>query len=30
MKIVERLSMLVIVLSLIGVIYAIYQMSQIK
>lgn len=30
MKIIERLSMLVIVLSLIGVIYAIYQMSQIK
>lgn len=30
MKIVERLSMLVIVLSLIGVIYAVYQMSQIK
>lgn len=30
MKIIERLSMLVIVLSLIGVIYAVYQMSQIK
>ena len=30
MKMVERLSMLVIVLSLIGVIYAVYQMSQIK
>lgn len=30
MKIIERLSMLVIVLSLIGVIYAVHQMSQIK
>lgn len=30
MKIVERLSMLVVILSLAGVIYAIYQMSQIK
>jgi hypothetical protein len=30
MKIVERLSMLVVILSLAGIIYAIYQMSQIK
>jgi hypothetical protein len=30
MKIIERLSMLVVILSLAGVIYAIYQMSQIK
>lgn len=30
MRIIERLSMLVIILSLAGVIYAIYQMSQIK
>ena len=30
MKIIERLSMLVVILSLAGVIYAIYQISQIK
>ena len=30
MKIIERLSMLVVILSLAGVIYAIYQMAQIK
>jgi hypothetical protein len=30
MKIIEKLSMLVVILSLAGVIYAIYQMSQIK
>ena len=30
MKIIERLSMLIVILSLAGVIYAIYQMSQIK
>jgi hypothetical protein len=30
MRIIERLSMLVVILSLAGVIYAIYQMSQIK
>lgn len=30
MKIIERLSILVVILSLAGVIYAIYQMSQIK
>lgn len=30
MRIIEKLSMLVVILSLAGVIYAIYQMSQIK
>jgi hypothetical protein len=30
MKIIEKLSMLVVILSLAGVIYAIYQISQIK
>ena len=30
MRIIERLSMLVVILSLAGVIYAIYQISQIK
>jgi hypothetical protein len=30
MKIVERLSMLVVILSLAGIIYAIYQMANLK